>query len=64
MRQKASVSSMQVKLFLLSHHFFGFLSHGGNIQDIVENSIDIRPNLGYKFAHKHVFTKWGQLGKC
>lgn len=52
-----SVSSMQVKLFLSSHHFFGFLSHGGNIQDIVQGSVDIRPYLRTK-SHKRGNNKW------
>lgn len=61
--QTASVSSMQVKLLLLSHHFFGFLSHGGNIQDIVQDSVDIRPNLRGTNMSAAPHTCW-QLSKC
>lgn len=54
--QTPSVSSKQVKTFLLSHHLFGFLSHRGNTQDTVQGSIHIWSNLRKVKWHKHKYT--------
>lgn len=60
-RKTASVSFMQVKLFLLSYHFFSFLSHRGNIEDIVQDSIDIRPNLRGTNLHTNMLLINGSV---